>query len=41
MNIGETADWNFYIENTGEGTLSWNINEDIPWASVSPTSGTK
>jgi len=39
MNVGETMDWNFYMENTGGETLSWNINEDIPWASVSPTSG--
>ena len=40
MNVGQTANWNFYIQNTGGGTLSWSISESIPWASVTPTSGT-
>jgi len=40
INVRDTADRNFYIENTGEGTLSWSVDESIPWASVSPTSGT-
>ncbi len=40
MDVGEEADWNFYIENKGGGTLSWSISESLSWASVSSTSGT-
>ncbi|OYT62352.1 hypothetical protein B6U81_00995 [Thermoplasmatales archaeon ex4484_30] len=39
MDVGEEANWNFYIENTGGETLSWSISESIPWASASHTEG--
>ena len=31
---------NIYIQNIALGTLSWQISEDIPWLTASPTSGT-
>ena len=40
MNEGETDTWTFNIENTGEGELTWKINEDISWISVNRSSGT-
>mgnify|MGYP002625776731 CR=1 FL=1 len=29
----------FDVKNTGDATLDWNITEDIPWLSCTPTSG--
>ncbi|RLG55505.1 MAG: hypothetical protein DRN95_07785, partial [Candidatus Hydrothermarchaeota archaeon] len=41
MDKGQTASWTFYIENSGGGTLSWNVNESLSWVtSISPSSGT-
>ncbi len=40
MDRGGTATWTFYIENKGEGTLSWEINESISWLTVTPVQGT-
>ena len=35
----ETGSLTFNIENSGSGTLNWNISEDKPWLSVSPNNG--
>ncbi len=40
LDVGETANYDFYIENTGGGTLSWEVTESLSWISVTPTSGT-
>ena len=39
MNQGQTDSWIFYIENSGGGTLSWNVSESLSWISVGPLSG--
>ena len=37
---GETRTWTFDITNCGSGTLTWSVNDDQPWISMGPTSGT-
>ncbi|MCW7070911.1 MAG: hypothetical protein OCU12_01030 [Methanophagales archaeon] len=34
------TNWDFKIQNCGEGTLTWSVSDDQPWITVSPTSGT-
>jgi hypothetical protein len=34
------SDQSLSISNTGGGTLSWSVNDDATWLSLSPTSGT-
>ena len=41
INEGQTDSWSFNIENSGGGTLTWNVSESISWVtSVTPESGT-
>jgi PKD repeat protein len=35
----ETLSSGFTISNTGNGTLNWNLQNDAPWLSLSPSSG--
>ena len=29
----------FTVRNTGQGTLQWMASEDVPWLTLSPSSG--
>ena len=40
MNESEIDSWTFNIDNSGDGTLSWCINEYEDWLDVSPNNGT-
>ena len=40
ISLGETRTWTFNITNCGEGTLEWNVGDDLAWISMDPTSGT-
>ena len=37
---GDSREWSFSITNSGTGTLEWTIDDDKPWITISPTSGT-
>jgi hypothetical protein len=40
INSGEIVSSTFLIANTGGGTLTWNIDGDKPWITVTPKVGT-
>ena len=37
---GNPAPQTLYLNNTGEGTLTWNADDDAPWLDLSPAFGT-
>lgn len=39
VTTGESKSQNFYIENTGGGTLEWSVSSDSEWLKVNPTRG--
>lgn len=40
MSAGESSSQKFSISNAGGGTLEWRANDDQPWITLNPTSGT-
>ena len=39
VQVGQARTWTFDITNCGGETLTWTVNDDQPWITVSPTGG--